>query len=160
MNTFTAKKLGEVLAFGQVGLETINRGQSALEKVFGREGVMKLMAEIESHVQDIEKIANHSGSSDITMAKAQATGLKLLSMRDLYVGDEWDNPTELIEWHGFFEGAAIVHWELVLGAATGLDQEDLQTVAADAIIFHKGLLAQASEYLRTIGSARSNEADE
>lgn len=154
MNEFTAKKLGEVLAFCQVGLETIGKGIDALESIYGKEGMTIMVTAIERQAKEIEEIA---GGSEITLNKAQATGKKLGTMRDLYVGDEWDNPTELLEWSGFFEGAAIVHWELVMGSATGLGDHKLQTLASEAINFHKGLLSQSSEFLRTTGMARASK---
>lgn len=157
MNEFTAKKLGEVLAFCRVGAETISRGQKAMEEALGNDGVSYVLSGLESQAKTIESIAQEGDSSEITLKKAEATGKKLSAMRDLYVGDEWDNPTELMEWHGFFEGAAIVHWELVMGSGIGLANTELQNLAKEAVNFHKSLLDQVSEILRTTGSTRASK---
>ena len=42
MNEFGAKKLGEVLAFAVVEIETFEKGRTALSKVLGEEEVKKL----------------------------------------------------------------------------------------------------------------------
>ena len=89
-------------------------------------------------------------------AKIQGTGVKLRSMRDLYVGDEWENPTELAEWSGFFEGAAVVHWAIVLGAAEGTGNSSLKETAEKAIELHHELLHSAKEFLKATGSKRAS----
>ena len=45
MNEFTAKKLGEVLAFAEVGMETFEKGRDAFISVFGDEMVQSFVGE-------------------------------------------------------------------------------------------------------------------
>ena len=50
-----------------------------------------------------------SEHSELFIAKRDKTIRKLTEMMDLYVGDEWDNPTEVLEWTSFFAGAGAAH---------------------------------------------------
>jgi hypothetical protein len=112
MNDFVAKKLGEVMAFTSMGLELIERGGQALAGALGEKTVNQTRSDLESQLENIKTYA-----SETTLTKAEATGGKLRGMAETYIGDQWDNPAELLEWLGFFEGAALVHWQLVSGAA-------------------------------------------
>ena len=91
------------------------------------------------------------------MAKLEATGTKLRAMRDLYVGDQWHNATELLEWSGFFEGAAIVHFALVRGVAMELDNSDLLNLVNEAIDFHYQILEHAESELESVGQDRATK---
>ena len=151
LNEFVAKKLGEVLAFNRVGTETLEKGRSALVAVLGEEHVLDREEKNRIHGEAIIRIATDGGTIDVTLAKAQKTEEKLRAMRDLYVGDQWDNVTELLEWSGFFEGAAIVHFALVRGAGEGMNDESLITLSNEAIAYHYEILEKAESELATIG---------
>lgn len=155
INEFTAKKLGEVLAFCRVELDTIERGRQAWETVFDVADIDRVVADTQERAAKIEAFAQANNVSDITLAKADGTGAKLKSMRDLYVGDEWDNATELLEWSGFFEGAAIVHWVLVAGAAEGLGNDELKHLAELSKEAHIQIHDSVSTRLRNVGKKRS-----
>src|SRR5690606_25418419 len=103
-----AKKLGEVLAFGFVLEDTIEKGEGALKEALGDE-LDSLIKGNKKHIESVKQIAEEKSVGEETLSKAEKTSEKLKAMRDLYVGDEWDNPVELMEWGGFFHGAAIVH---------------------------------------------------
>ncbi|MCX6703649.1 MAG: hypothetical protein NTV02_03100 [Candidatus Zambryskibacteria bacterium] len=154
MNEFTAKKLGEVLAFAEVGIETFEKGRDALTSVLGADMLESLIEESEMHASSIRKIATDEGTLDIVQKKLDGTGAKLRAMRDLYVGDQWDNPTELLEWSGFFEGAATVHWALVKGAAEAKEDKDLITLAETGLHRHHRMLEKASELLHLVGKKK------
>lgn len=154
MNEFTAKKLGEVLAFCRVGLETFERGNDALTQGLGGD-IQSLIEDLQNQASQIESLAQEAGVEHITLPKSEATGTKLRSMRDLYVGDEWDNPAELLEWSGFFEGAALVHWALVVGAADAVEHETLQNLAEDGRDFHQDLLERVTDCLEQLGQQRA-----
>lgn len=113
MNEFIAKKLGEVLAFAVVGKETFEKGKDAFVSVLGKEVFDEMIVETTKRIAAIEALAMENNAEEIVNTKLAGTGRKLREMRDLYVADQWDNPTELLEWSGFFEGAAVVHWALV-----------------------------------------------
>lgn len=157
MNEFAAKKLGEVLAFCQIGQETLEKARDGFvrEMEDGAATVDKVIADLGDHADKIEVLANKAGVAEITLPKAEATGNKLRSMRDLYIGDEWDNPTEVLEWTGFFEGAAIVHWAVVDGAAKSLGLDELEALAGEGQDYHKKMLDDVTDMLRAIGSKKA-----
>lgn len=155
MNEFTAKKLGEVLAFAVVGQEIFEKGKDALAQVLTQEGVAEASKKAGEHAQTIKNLAEAGGTSDITIPKSQKTGDKLRAMLDLYVGDEWDNPAELLEWLGFFEGAAVVHWKLVEGASSALKDAKLEELASTGVKFHQDLLLTVSERIRDLGGKKA-----
>ena len=155
MNEFVAKKLGEVLAFNRVGTDTIEKGKEALVASLGQERVSDMLEKNRIHGEEVMRVATEAGVIDTTLAKADKTGEKLMKMRDLYVGEEWHNATELMEWSGFFEGAAVVHWALVRGAAEGLNHEGLLILSEEALNWHYELLELAESEL---GSTGQNKA--
>lgn len=155
INEFVAKKIGEVLAFTQVAADTIEKGRGALVEVLGVERVADMTEKNRIHGEELIRIATDGGAIDITLAKAEKTGNKLMQMRDLYVGDQWDNATELMEWSGFFEGAAVVHWALVRGAAEGLDHEGFLILAQEGVNYHYELLELAESELGSVGQTKS-----
>lgn len=59
-------------------------------------------------------------------AKLAKTTEKLTSMMELYVGDEWDNPVEVLEWSSFFAGAAAAHCAVTDGL---IDSDDATSQA-------------------------------
>lgn len=157
INEFTAKKIGEALAFTRVGTDTITRGHSALVQTLGEEKVQDMLDKNRIHGEELLRIATDAGVIDTTLAKADKTEEKLRSMRDLYIGEAWDNAVELLEWSGFFEGATIVHFALVRGAGESLDNEALITLANEAVSYHYELLDQSESELGSVGQNKSTE---
>ncbi len=154
INEFTAKKLGEVLAFAEVGVETLDKGKKAFNEIWSyrAEG---LQAEFNTQSKLIKKFATQYDCLGTTVSKAEKTGSKLRTMRDGYIDDEWDNPTELLEWLGFFQGAAYVHWQLVVGASEILEDMELIEFAKQSAVAHHVLLHDVGEAIRTIGQERA-----
>lgn len=103
-----AKKLGEVLAFSKVGIDTFKKGEEGFKKVWDESYIDELVSINEDHASSLETLINSLDESEAGISKSKATGEKLTSMRNMYIGDDWDDPIELFEWFGFFEGAAIV----------------------------------------------------
>lgn len=158
MNDFVAKKLGEVMAFAVLGNKTLEQGKEALlADVLSEDEFDRLKGLNETHQKKLEKFASEGGKSDVTLPKSDATVKKIGGMRDTYIGDEWDNATEIMEWMGFFEGAAIVHWALVSGAASALGNDELEELAEDAMTHHRQLLGSVEQYLRDNGSTRAEQ---
>lgn len=150
MNEFLAKKMGEVLAFCTVGAETLERGKAAFERVFGADGVAKMISMNRAQGEALKQIAGETGVTDAVMAKTEKTGAKLREMRDLYVAGRWDDSAELLEWSGFFEGAAIVHWAIVQGGAEAGGIANLQQLAGQGFQFHTEFLNNVSEKIKTV----------
>lgn len=157
MNEFVAKKLGEVLAFAHVGSDTVAKTRTALITVLGEEKVADIEEKNRMHAEEVLRVATDAGVVDTTLAKASKTEEKLRTMRDLYIAEQWDNVTELMEWSGFFEGAAIVHWALVRGAAEGINNEGLLILAEECINWHYELLELAESELGATGQDRSSQ---
>jgi hypothetical protein len=155
MNEFVAKKLGEVLAFNRVGTDTLEKGRPALVEALGAEKVEDMFEKNRIHAEEVMRVATDASVIDTTLAKAEKTIEKLKKMRDLYVGEAWDNATELMEWSGFFEGAAIAHWALVRGAAEGMNNEGLMVLAEEAINWHYELLELAESELGSTGQSKA-----
>ncbi len=157
INEFVAKKIGEVVAFTRVSLDTIERGKEALVAHLGEERVVDMIEKNRMHGDELLRIATDGGAIDTTLAKADKTEQKLKAMRDLYVGDEWDNAVELMEWSGFFEGAAVVHWALVRGAVESLNHEGGIILAQEGVNYHYELLELAESELASVGQNRATE---
>lgn len=150
---FFAKKVGEVLAFCRVGLATLDRGQAALKPRL--ENWDTIVEQLTAQATALEAFFIDEEQKVTSLMKADATGTKLTTMRDMYVGDQWDNATELCEWFGFFEGAAIVHWRLVKGMAVATSDQRLIDLANQAISLHEDFLNQVGMLLETVGKERS-----
>lgn len=155
MNEFVGKKIGEVLAFTQVGNDTITQGYEALVQALGEEKVADMKEKNTIYATTLQSIASEGGVLEVTEKKAAATKEKLTAMRDLYVHGQWDNATELMEWSGFFEGAAIVHFALIQGVAETLAHDALTECAEEAVAWHYELLRMAESYLTAIGQDRA-----
>lgn|SRR5574343_374628 len=155
MNEFVGKKIGEVLAFCKVGEETFKKGITALTEKMGTEFVNDYIDRSHMYTESLERMVTDTDVYDVVMKKAEATGTKLRAMRDMYVGDQWDNATELMEWSGFFEGAAVVHFALVQGAADKLENDELSALANEAVSFHYQVLEDAEAELASVGQMKA-----
>lgn len=159
INEFTAKKIGEVLAFCEVGIDTWKRASLTLTNTLGAEQVTSYIDTNNAHLEALKNFVEESGVSEITLAKQGKTVEKLTKMRDLYVGDEWENATEIMEWSGFFEGAAIVHFALLNGCAQGIDNSSLMIICEEGLNFHGEILDLATSELASVGQAKNIKID-
>ncbi len=155
MNQFTAKKLGEVLAFANIGLEIIEKGKGTLTRILGQNSVDALAKMTQEQQANIQEIAGQKQVLDAVRAKSQGTEEKLRQMQDLYLQNKWDDESELLEWLGFFEGAALVHWKLVEGAAQHSDDNYLARVVNKSLTMHQALLFKISEAIKRIGGHKA-----
>jgi hypothetical protein len=152
MNTFVAKKIGEVLAFARIGKDTSKKGEKGFIEVLGEDcykDTIKHFGELEKKIVAISEEHDVLG---IVEEKAKKTTEKVTAMRDMYVGDRWDDAGELLEWTGFYVGAAIVHWKLVHGSAKTLKFEDLEMLSRQSIDFYSSMLDSVGEMLEKIGA--------
>lgn len=155
MSEFAAKKLGEVLAFCRVGVALAEKSDSSINSALGKGESAKFTSTLTAHAVELEKLARENGIEEITLPKADKTGQKLSSMMELYMGNEWDNPSEIMEWLGFYEGSAVVHWQLVLGVAEQLKHSQLKGLSKKAIDFHKDMLGKVAKALKKIGKEKA-----
>lgn len=151
MNEFMAKKLGEVLAINQLGIETFEKAAETLKASLGEPFFTDHQSTLRIHNEAITTIATEHDVLEIVSEKASKTKNKIGGMRDTYIGEKWDDIAELMEWSGFFEGAAVVHWGLVQGIAEGLNDESLLILANEALDFHHDMLDKTESELHSIG---------
>lgn len=156
MNEFVAKKLGEVLAFAEVGSETIERGKAAFILVLGDDEVLGMLEKNKVHSDEIKKLASDNGVVEIVLNKAEDTKTKLRQMRDMYIAEKWDNPVELLEWSSFFHGAGSAHWALIKGCAETLNHEALIILAEEAQNFHHETLDTIASELQEEGQSKAS----
>lgn len=154
MNEFTQKKLGEVIAFSRIGCELVDRSGEAFTEALQERGT-NFVSDLKNLEQSVMTYA-----TDVTHAKAEKTTEKLRTMMEQYVGDEWDNPVEILEWLSFFTGSASAHWALVVGAAEGANNEDLMNTAEKGGEVYHDYLHDVIEALYKIGLAQGDEVDE
>ncbi len=155
INEFVAKKIGEVLAFTIVGNNTIEKGGKNLADKLGEETVADIREKNELHGTELRRIAEEAGMAAVTLGKAEKTQEKLEVMREVYIGTSWDNPVEVCEWSGFFEGAAIVHWQLLRGVAQALNHETLLMLTEEGVTYHYELLEKFGGELEETGQTRA-----
>ncbi len=155
MNEFAQKKIGELLAFSRFGMETIALEKDALETIFPAMDVRIFGAAYE---MARDELVEYVGAQDITQlaeAKAEKTFAKLITLRDHYIAGQWTNATEILEWESFFQGAAIAHWNLILGISLSTDDYKLGKLAKKSISFHEDFLQKISASLRQTGVEKS-----
>jgi hypothetical protein len=154
MNDFVARKIGEVMAFTRVGQEIFDKAPE-LSTVLDAELIADAKSKLKSQYNGLREAAGDK--KDVSETKADATSDKLRRLADTYVGEEWDNPVEVMEWLGFFEGAAVVHCALVKGAAETLENTDLASLAEEAGTLHHDFLHTVREALHRVGAERAKK---
>lgn len=147
------RKVGEVLAFTQVGLDTFDRGQEALMRVFEEQEMDRILEQKNKALEQMESFLQHIDDAQSVQDKAALTSAKLVNMRDLYLQDEWSDHLEILEWLGFFEGAAIVHWGLIGGYTSARYVPELSNLASEMLEFHRTLLERVTALLIESGAS-------
>ncbi len=154
MNDFTTKKLGEVLAFAVLGNETIERSEAVFREALGNELTAHIIEMNDMHAKNIRHLGETNGVSEMLEAKASKTKDKLSKMRDLYLGEKWNDIGELFEWFSFFEGASYGHWMVIKGLAETSENTAMAELAEDGANFHFELLSHVAEELQQIGEGK------
>lgn len=155
MNTFAAKKLGEVLAFNRIGEDTIKAAGDTLGAALGDEQLSDMADKFRMHGEEILRIATDAGVVDTTLAQSAIDEQKLKAMRTDYTGEQFSEATEVFEWLGFFHGALIAHWALLRGIAQGMDHEGLLTLAEEGVNWNYEMLESAESELESRGQDRA-----
>lgn len=153
MNEKVAKKVGEALAFAQVLETTYKNNKEVMEELFDSKAETLLDTVSMQQVQ-LKALSEDLGVSDVVLPKAQRTGEKISKMGDMYVGDEWDNPVEVLEWMSFFVGGAIVHWQLIAGSGDAMEHDDFKALAQTGADYYQELMEELKRYSVVIGKAR------
>jgi len=154
MTEKTAKKIGEAYAFAQVLSDTFESNTEVMTELLGdhAESVLEITRVQREELADI---ADENGVSEIVLPKAERTGTKITKMGEMYVGDDWDDVAEVLEWMSFFVGGAIVHWQLITGSADEMDHEHFGNVTGVGTEYYALLMKQLREYSVTVGKARA-----
>lgn len=155
MNEFTAKKLGEVVAFAKMGNDTIEKSKKIFGEFLSDLDMSSALANADKQVDEILAFATEHNILDAVKSEADKTSKKIESMRDLYIGDEWGNSSVVFGWWGFFGGAAIAHWNLVKGIGEAIENDVFVQIAYNAIAYHENLYDTAVSLLAEIGRNKS-----
>ena len=159
MNTFSAQKLGEVIAFCQVGADTLEQGRSALEGLYG-DTVDDILEAHRKHEAEYQRFATVMDVEQTVNEKAAGTREKLEKMRGLYLsGEDWQDPTEIMEWSGFFEGAIIVHLRVVEGVAEKRGLQELRDITTEALTYHESMLNSVGAIIQDVTADRIGDMD-
>ena len=92
---------------------------------------------------------------EVVLPKSERTAEKITKMGDMYVGDDWDDAAEVLEWMSFFVGGAIVHWQLITGAAKEMDHEHFENTAGVGTEYYETLMKQLKASATQIGKERA-----
>ncbi len=157
MNEFTAKKLGEVMAFINVGAEQFLQAKTALSSVLGQDFTNKANEIYAEHKKNLNHIVQESDLKEVILTKADKTGVKLTAMANLYMQkpEDWQDSSEVIEWLGFFEGGAIVHFKLAEAAAEELNLKEVVDFARAGAQWHKDFLGKLEQGISMVAKKRS-----
>lgn len=155
MNEFVAKKLGEVLAFIRSSKDTFNRGTGVLTAALGAQKMEDIAEKNRLYSEEIVRIAIEGAVIDTVENKAGQDVAELAGMRDLYLGQNWEEVNEILEWSSFVEGASIAHWALIRGAAESLNHTGLLTLCEEAVNWHYEILEMIESELSKIGQDKA-----
>ena len=154
MNEKITKKVGEAHAFAQV-LETTYQANEAVMKelLAGKAGAVAKTAG--SQKTALQAICDEAGTTSTLMPKSEKTTEKISKMGEMYVGDQWDDSAEVLEWMSFFVGGAIVHWQLVVGAGEAMGHTSLTRVATAGVVYYEELMEQLKAAATKVGTDRA-----
>jgi hypothetical protein len=148
MDEKMARKVGEIKAFCVLGAELWVKGKEALSPVFGETIVLETVEKLNAHATKIDEVMANTEWESAMNEKVEKTKAKVGGMAETYIGDAWDDATELCEWLGFFEGAAVVHFSLVLGKAERSGNTELLELSKEGMELHQNLLQKVTDVIR------------
>jgi len=154
MTEKTAKKIGEAYAFAQVLSDTFASNTEVMTQLLG-DHAESILQVTRVQQEELKDIASENNMAEIVLPKAERTGLKISKMGDMYVGDDWDDVAEVLEWMSFFVGGAIVHWQLITGSAKEMNHDHFGNVAGVGTEYYAALMNQLREYAVVVGKERA-----
>jgi hypothetical protein len=119
MNEKVVKKMAEVRAFVNLADKIVQNSGSNL-----REQFQDIVEALESIHEYSDYDISDESLKDVFDEKQLRTVAKLDKMMSLYIGDEWDNPIEVLEWLSFYSGSASAHASFTLGGLKESDSQD------------------------------------
>jgi len=154
MNEKITKKIGEACAFAAV-LETTYQANEAVMKELLGAHAGTLVKTTTSQKTALHSICDEAGTTAVLTPKVEKTAVKITNMGEMYVGDDWDDAAEVLEWMSFFVGGAIVHWQLIAGAGTAMGHTALARVSDEGVAYYEALLAQLKVAATNVGTERA-----
>lgn len=156
MNDVTADSLGEVLAFAEAGLDTIERYHEGLLGELDQGQYTALADRLQEQNDEIKDLADANQQLAAVLTSAAFTVVKLHAMRDEFMGDDVESTTRLYKWLGLLCGGAIAHWAAVRGAGLSLNNAAITDLAERALAFYLGWLEYIDLYEQTVGKQRAH----
>ena len=156
MTEKTAKKIGEAYAFAQVLRDTFLSNKDVMSEIFG-EHAGNIESSTQAQQDALEKVSETYSMTNIVLQYSEKTATKIMNMGEMYVGDDWDDAAEVLEWMSFFVGGAIVHWQLITGSATEMNDDEFGNVAGVGTEYYAGLMDQLRSYSVLIGKQRARD---
>jgi hypothetical protein len=153
MNEFIAKKLAEVQAFINLGASILDRSGENFNAA-----APIIAQDLHFHKPDISGLVSASELAEVFTAKVQKTTAKVTQMMELYIGNDWDDPVEVLEWLSFYSGAAAAHAALVASALKTLGMTSEQQELADISDAFSRLLEDTKTMLAQSGAERVTNA--
>lgn len=150
-----AKKIGEAYAFSEVLNNLKEANGAVITDLVSEEIATKISSATESHKTQLLEVISSGELAEIVTTKAAKTGAKITEMGEFYVGDDWDDAAEVLEWLSFFVGAAIIHWRLILGAAKKMEHAEFEKVSAEGVEFYEKVFEVLKTRAEKIGEDRS-----
>ena len=154
MNEKVAKKIGEAYAFAHVLSDTFTENTEVMTMIFG-DHASHIIEATQSQRMDLKSVVEKHEMTEMVLEKAERTGSKISGMGQTYVGDDWDDAAEVLEWMSFFVGGAIVHWQLITGSAKEMNDGEFENLAQKGTDYYTGLMEQLRNFAVTIGKQRA-----
>jgi hypothetical protein len=150
MNEFVSKKLAEVQAFIDLSSKIAERGGEPFATT--APDVHQLLTSLHG---DVGRFVESPDLQKVFQTKRERTSSKVTQMMELYIGESWDNPVEVLEWLSFYAGSASAHSALVSSALTALSQDDAAAELAGISESFWSVLTKVKEELRVLGAQRA-----
>jgi len=154
MNEKITKKIGEAHAFADVLKITHEANQSVMDSLLG-ELSADVVETVSAQATALRGICEAAGTVETLTPKVAKTSEKITKMGEMYVGDDWDDSAEVLEWMSFFVGGAIVHWELIVGAGQAMDHSELTETASAGVTYYESLMRQLKVAAVQVGTERA-----
>ena len=155
MNEKITKKIGEAYAFAEVLEATFTANVAVMTELLGPVAA-NVLATAGEQKAALHAMCDAAGTTDILLPKVEKTSAKITKMGEMYVGDDWDDSAEVLEWLSFFVGGAIVHWQLIAGAGVAMDDEMLTDAATSGVVYYSSIMDQLKGSAVLIGQERSH----
>jgi len=154
MNEKISKKVGEAHAFSVVFAGIFNKTPGVVKELLG-EHSDSVIETTSQQISELGSIIDEEGVTEIVTTKSEKTSNKISEMGEFYVGDDWDDSAEVLEWLSFFLGAAVIHWQLVVGAAKEMDNPEFERITEEGADYYATLLNVARRKAEDIGKERA-----